>query len=172
MILLRVLTASLRKNAQPQMLTRPLLQELVIAALATPGFNHQQRAAICENVQYLGFADTLQAVPNAHLGMLGGCWAFEVLSKKPEVSMEVVGYYVSLLREATTSSRGFSLAQKSALGGFNAPTSPFGNVFIDYGADKNKLSLAQAAVLEWNAIEELLRRVLSSGRGLITQGSR
>lgn len=173
MTLLRVLTAALRKNAQPPMLTRQLLQELVIAALSTPGFNHLQRVSICENVQYFGFADTLQAVPTAHLGVLGSCWAFEVLGKKSEVHMEVVGYYVSLLREATTAPRGFSLAQKSTLGsGFNAPTSPFGNLYVNYGNDKGKLSLAEAAILEWNTVEELLCRVLPSGRGLITQGGR
>ncbi|GAB7352590.1 hypothetical protein MBLNU459_g2971t1 [Dothideomycetes sp. NU459] len=171
MVLLRVLALALRRGISPTMLTRSLLQELVIAALATPGFNHQQRAMICDNVSYHGFADTLQAVPNAHLGVLGGFWAFEVLAKKPNVSVDVLAYYVSLLREATTASPShFTLAQRSAFGDLYDPASPFGNMYVDYGGDRAKLSLADAALAEWNVVEELLRRVLPSGKSLVIQG--
>lgn len=69
-----------------------------------------------------------------------------------------VQIYMVLLREATTSASAVSLAG-SSLRGYGAPSSPFGNVVIVWPANKGSLTMAQAAEIEWNAVEDLLRRL-------------
>ena len=67
---------------------------------------------------------------------------------------------MALLREATTSSALISLADQSARGQQKKRRSPFGDVKIDYPADLATMSLAAVGRLEWDVIEQLLRKVL------------
>ncbi|KAK4911318.1 hypothetical protein LTR66_017370, partial [Elasticomyces elasticus] len=86
-----------------------------------------------------------------------------VLAKKNDVADDVVEYYVSLLREATTASATMTLAERSAAQAAGTTPGPFGNVVIHYGSDgSNPLSLEQAAAIEWAVVERLLRKVLVS----------
>lgn len=78
-----------------------------------------------------------------------------------------VQYYMILLHEATTSAATVSLVG-SSLRGYGAPSSPFGNVVILWPANKGSLTMAQAAAIEWHAVEDLLRRVCPV-KGAITK---
>ncbi|KAL1311344.1 hypothetical protein AAFC00_001519 [Neodothiora populina] len=160
MACLRTLMQSIRKNWNPAALHRQLLHEVVCAALSTAAFHHQQQALVCDFLHHGGFADLLGRVPFMYLGQFGNYWPFEVLSKKAVVSMDVLQYYIHLLHEGTTSPDERRLAMNIPGGTTPSSINPFGHVVVDYGDNKDKLSLRKVAVLEWNLIEAILRSVL------------
>lgn len=91
---IRTLIMNIRRNASPLALTPMLLQELVVAGLANPGFSEQQKASIVWDVQQGGFGNmTTGHGMNARLGgssRFSIVWPFEVVAQKPEASDELV----------------------------------------------------------------------------------
>lgn len=64
------------------------------------------------------------------------------------------------MREATAGTRQLSLAERAAMGLDSHNPGPFGDIDVDYPGKLDMLSMADGAVVEWNRLEELLKRVL------------
>ncbi|KAI5198893.1 hypothetical protein E4T39_06513 [Aureobasidium subglaciale] len=167
---LRVLIDAVNRDTHPQQLHRPLLQEYITACLNNPGFSTQQKSYISHCASTNGFAELLAYVPYNHVEAPSGqMWAFEVLSKKPEASEQLLHYVMSLMGMATDPDGNFA-----PIGGnvrdsrltlpdpVLAGLSPFGHFFIKYHKQTEMCSLKEAAQDEWNAVYEALSRVLPS----------
>ncbi|KAI9838978.1 MAG: hypothetical protein M1819_004186 [Sarea resinae] len=135
-------------------LNEQLLHELVRTGIEVPAFSETQKYLLLAAAEFPKIRHNVcQLAPE---------WAFEVLSFKPDAEEKVVLYYISLLREATTSAALVPLAEMAANASSNATTPLFGNLKVPWPKHKAYLSMAQAANIEWNTVEVLLRRVLES----------
>ncbi|KAI9791359.1 MAG: hypothetical protein M1835_000376 [Candelina submexicana] len=151
--LVRALVGQLMRggNMSPQM-NEQLLTELVYAGLNAPGFSEGQRAQLVGSADWIG--------GRIRISPLASVWPFEVLGRKPDTDEDVIEYFAACLRQATTSSALVSLAELSLRGAHGAVSRPFGNVTVSWPANKENMTMAAAAALEWGVVENLLRKVL------------
>ncbi|THW16932.1 hypothetical protein D6D24_04185 [Aureobasidium pullulans] len=171
---LRVLCAAVTRGHYPQSLHLPLLQEYITACLSNPGFSVQQKAYVIDCVNCNNYTHLLSFVPYTHIELrLASWWAFEVLSKKPEASDELMTYVISLLCTATNPNGNFAhMASKDDSSALELPEpdfgteSYFGNFSIKYKKQKESCTLKEAADDEWRALYEALSRVLPARQAI------
>ncbi|KAI9721267.1 MAG: hypothetical protein M1812_002429 [Candelaria pacifica] len=158
--LVRALIVQLRREgtASPQ-INEQLLIELVYAGLNAPGFSEGQRARLVRSADWVG--------GRIRISPLASVWPFEVLGRKADIDEDVIEYFAACLREATTSSALVSLAEISLSRASEAVASPFGNVTVPWPTNKESMTMAAAAAVEWGVVENLLRKVL----GGVVEGS-
>ncbi|KAI9701230.1 MAG: hypothetical protein M1836_001899 [Candelina mexicana] len=151
--LVRALVGQLMRggNTSPQM-NEQLLTELVYAGLNAPGFSEGQRAQLVGSADWVG--------GRIRISPLASVWPFEVLGRKPDIDEDVIEYFAACLRKATTSSALVSLAELSQRAQAGAVARPFGNVTVSWPANKENMTMAAAAAVEWGVVENLLRKVL------------
>lgn len=176
--LIRTLCEHLRRSDgkfKPLDPTPALLQELISAALYCPGFSEKQKAhlsGIAKNNGFASMADgrSVNIAPGGN-HPLAPHWPFSALSFLPGTDYKLVQYYASLFREASSAiappgygSGSLAARQMAKSTGYDMP--PMGRFSINYGADIEKLTMAEVAKIEYNKIEQLLSIVCyQGGRG-------
>lgn len=130
-----------------------LLNRVKRACFLCPGFSESQK----DDIAYICGLSALEAglVPYADH------WhVFKAIGPKPGIAADVLAYYQALLREATTSVKILSLADMAESKSPTTSPSIFGSLKIDYPDNVELLSISEVARIEWEVIEELLRKVL------------
>ncbi|KAI9843013.1 MAG: hypothetical protein M1837_006644 [Sclerophora amabilis] len=140
--LVRVLTGKVDKG--DPVLSRQLLRELALTALKAPGFTDDQKVRIVQAAGPVGGEFTLSSFAVS--------WPFLALGRKSEVEEDVLELYASILREATAKSIEVA-SPKTAV-------SEFGNIGIAWPADRDSMTLAEVAEVEWKTVNTLLCEAL------------
>ncbi|KAI9804917.1 MAG: hypothetical protein M1833_006220 [Piccolia ochrophora] len=143
------------KRCSP-LLTSTLFRELVTTALQVPGFTEFQKSQIAHGSGNM----------DDQLSPLADAWPFVALGKIDDAEEDVVRLYASMLKEATTSAnlntlyQQASSVQRTTYYNQSMARTPFGNFYVDWPANRQKMTLAQAAELEWGVLDATLRKAL------------
>ncbi|KAI0848179.1 hypothetical protein F5Y00DRAFT_262815 [Daldinia vernicosa] len=159
---------TLRRGQKPDFnrLTKQLLNRLVKAAMLCPGFTVSQKdnIAYTVNLSELDLRDY-----NQPRFAEGWCHQY-ALGVKPGVPLDVVEYYIALIRAETSRVvDNLGISRKRALKLEQSKTSDYWGFFwcemdLPSGAAFDNMTLADVAALEWDAIEKIIRRAITGGQ--------
>ncbi|KAI0109405.1 hypothetical protein F4776DRAFT_667718 [Hypoxylon sp. NC0597] len=164
--MITLLITRINKGEHPTRLTPLLLERLADAAMGCPGFTVMQKDNISSLVNTAEYK-----LRDFHMPRFADGWThLHALSAKPGVPLDVVEYYIALIREETNRVVDrMSIQRKSMLQAQQAQTSDYWGFFwkeIIYppvGPDFENMTLADLANREWAAVERCLRRSLHGG---------
>lgn len=143
--------------------TAALLAELTIAILGCPGFSEKQKAIVVRKLTAAGYSEMTKGNAGVKLGgnsAFSSIWPFAVLAPFPDIEHDVVDFYLTILRNGTLSREELRMAAYCTETNFAAENKSIGNFKVDYGCDVEALSLAEAACLELQQVEQVYRSAL------------
>ncbi|KAI1141031.1 hypothetical protein F5Y05DRAFT_423877 [Hypoxylon sp. FL0543] len=161
-----ILKARIQKGDHPTRLTDQLLERLANAAMSCAGFSVMQKdniACIVDMEEY--------KLRDFNMPRFADRWThLHGLSVKPGVPLDVVEYYIALIREDTNRIVDrLGIQRKRELKRQQAKTSDYWGffwkeiAFPPVGNAFDSLTLADLVALEWVAIENCLRRAVEGG---------
>ncbi|KAI0384540.1 hypothetical protein F5Y04DRAFT_293370 [Hypomontagnella monticulosa] len=146
-------------------LTVQLFNRLIAAAMSCPGFTVNQK----DNIAYLAYMDE-GGMRSFNQPRMADSWRHQyALGVKPGAPLDVVEYYIALIREETNRTADkMSIVRKQKLKALQSQTSDYWGHFwceTNYpkGADFDNMSLADAGAIEWEALKKILRRAIEGG---------
>ncbi|XXH05774.1 hypothetical protein Hte_012212 [Hypoxylon texense] len=165
--MIRHLSEKIHEDPHHDRLTPQLFDRLVAAAMRCQGFTVLQK----DNVAYIAELDEAKCLEFG-LPRFSDQWRHQWgLKMKPGVPLDVVEYYICLIREETTrigTHISISMPRRRELQNMLAETSAYWGYFwaeVAYprGPAFDNMTIAEAAAREWNAIEQILRRAIAGG---------
>ncbi|KAI1803706.1 hypothetical protein F4811DRAFT_571866 [Daldinia bambusicola] len=157
----------MRRGQKPDYnrLTKQLLNRLVKAAMLCPGFTVSQK----DNIAYVANLSELD-LREYNQPRFAERWCHQyALSVKPGVPLDVVEYYIFLIRAETSRVvDNLAVQRKRALKLEQNKTSDYWGFFwcemtLPSGDAFDNMTLAEVAALEWDAIEKVIRRAITGG---------
>ncbi|KAI1472322.1 uncharacterized protein F4812DRAFT_454135 [Daldinia caldariorum] len=158
---------AMRRGQKPDYnrLTKQLLNRLVKSAMLCPGFTVCQK----DNIAYTVNLSELD-LREYNQPRLASRWCHQyTLGVKPGVPLDVVKYYISLIRAETSRVvDNLAVQRKRALKLDQNKTSDYWGFFwcemgLPSGGAFDRMTLADVAALEWDAIEKVIRRAITGG---------
>ncbi|KAI0012034.1 hypothetical protein F4779DRAFT_635121 [Xylariaceae sp. FL0662B] len=159
------LVSIIQRNDKDLRLTPQLLNRMVAAAMSCPGFTVEQKDNIACLVNMGG-----ERIAGYNQPRFADLWRHQyALGPKPGVPLDVLEFYIALIREETTRAvEQAHIGRKHELQQKLAETNGYWGYFwceVDYpsGAAFDNMTLADAAAREYAAIEKILRRAVEGG---------
>ncbi|KAI1771664.1 hypothetical protein F4818DRAFT_444993 [Hypoxylon cercidicola] len=163
--MIRHLSEKVTEQPHHDRLTPQLLDRLVGAAMRCHGFTVLQK----DNIAYITNLDEAKCLEfnQPHLASL---WRHQWgLTMKPGIPLDVVEFYICIIREETTRAAShMGMQRRREMQALMEQTSDYWGYFwaeLAYpkGPTFDNMTIAEATAREWTAIEQILRRAFCGG---------
>ncbi|KAL9945219.1 hypothetical protein ACHAQF_000620 [Verticillium nonalfalfae] len=160
--LVRILFFKVRNHVDEVNLTSQLLKRLVLSAMTCAGFTPLQK----DDIAYIVEMDSMQSRSHGQPRFADSWCHLYALSPKPDVPLDVLEWYIALIREETNRTvAALPIGHRAELERLAGYTDGyFGYMWAEiqrpFGALTDQMTLGACARAEMMAIEQIIRRAL------------
>ncbi|TLD22150.1 hypothetical protein PspLS_08094 [Pyricularia sp. CBS 133598] len=163
--LIRLLSSAIAHGRQEEILNEPLRKRLVHAAMTCPGFTVVQKDNIATIVDMSEARRLEYGLPR----FASSCLHLYALSPKANFPLDMIEYYIAIIREETTRlANSLPLKERTLVTSYGRDTDLyFGYLWWELQLPRNDrfdgMTLAEAAALEYAVMERIICRAFGGG---------